>query len=137
MKSARRCDISRSKEGCQNSNDSTADIYDEYDIQKLTEVFSFDYTSNQDGPYGNSSSGECVRSEPKCRCFRKKEDMEHENFTYAPLELFGSPTYTSSIPAPRSETSEEALLKLRRPQSLNLQNQLLLHDLFSGDIYES
>lgn len=128
--------------------------YDKTTIQKLTEVFSFDYPRKKEnwGPAGKDYSNSTYRC-----CHNERGSESDDDFTYAPLETFRSPMYPLSLPPPRSdddirpassnqEQSEQQQHQQHHQKQgcterassrfLNLQNQLLLHDLFSGDIYD-
>lgn len=143
------CGIARRYKCHKSCNESGSAIYDKSTIQKLTEVFSFDYSKNKNNasviPAGKGSMS---HSSSTYRCYHSECDSQSEDFTYAPLESFRSPTYPLSLPPPRSDddiqpvSSNQDQTRLRRSESvfsqlLDVQHHLLLHDLFSGDIYDS
>lgn len=142
-------------------------IYDNTTIQKLTEIFNFDYLIKDCKPKNNDN----VVSTTHANSIANSDDLPHytynfnqkrhikydenaDGFLYVPLETIFSPVYPLDLPPPRSDddivpvsSSVSSFQNQSQPQYqtndhnklqfLNSEKQLLLHDLFSGDIYDN
>lgn len=125
-------------------------LYDKSAIEKLMEIFDFDYparkkVSNVKQPFAGSVTDS---TSSRYDCSQCSWDEESDAFQYAPLESFRSPTYPLSLPPPKSDDDIQPVSSNRRqkdsrpPQEsvsafVNAERRLLLHDLLSGDIYDS
>lgn len=135
-------------------------IYDTSKLQKLKEIFNFDYLIKD---CNGSDNDECCRSNQKeetsseVRNYTYHWDLrcsKEDDYLYAPLEAFTSVSYPLSLPPPRSDddivpvcSSISSCQRIKNSNSsiansydenrLTPERQLLLHDLLSGDIYDN
>lgn len=123
--------------GC-SSDGGTQKIYDKSTIQKLTEIFNFDYHSEATKTDENRSNEYTYNRSP---CEHAECDANSDSFLYEPLETFASPSYPLSLPPPRPDDDIQPVSSRHRedredsPVVLNKEKQLLLHDLLGGEIY--
>lgn len=141
--------------------------YDKTTIQKLTEIFNFDYLikdcqlENNDNVAGSTNVDSVANSDDLphyTHNFNRKRrityDENSDGFLYVPLDTIFSPVYPLALPPPRSDddivpvsSSVSSFQNQTQPhhqtsdhnqlQTLNSEKQILLHDLFSGDIYDN
>lgn len=144
MKAVGRRDTSKRYRCQKHVHEAEQDQYDKSTIQKLTEIFDFDYNAGRTKwkkcvSDSTGSSNDCSR----CNC-----DTQSDSFLYAPLEMLRNSVYPLSLPPPRSDddiqpVSSNKQVKESRPspecvsQYVNVERRLLLHDLISGDICDS
>lgn len=126
------------------------ELYDKSTIQKLTEIFAFNYYASKEALQAKQLFGSYVSDSGTSRydCSECSRNSNPDELQYTPLETFSSPSYPLSLPPPRSDDdiqpvpSKRRHENLRSPQeyvsaSVSAERRLLLHDLLSGDIYDS
>ncbi|QLL31325.1 hypothetical protein HG536_0B01880 [Torulaspora globosa] len=123
------------------------ELYDRSTIQKLTEIFDFDYPASKEvlqakQLFGSDSGGS------RYDCSQCSGNSVPDELQYTPLETFSSPSYPLSLPPPGSDEDIQPVPSERRHENLrslqeyvsafvSAERRLLLHDLLSGDIYDS
>ncbi|QLQ78837.1 hypothetical protein HG537_0B01850 [Torulaspora globosa] len=123
------------------------ELYDKSTIEKLAEIFDFNYYASKEVLHAKQLFGSCASSS-KYDCSDCSRNSDLDELWYTPLETFNSPSYPLSLPPPRSDDEIQPVPSKRRHENLRSlqenvsgsvsdERRLLLHDLLSGDIYDS